>query len=69
MKRDNRDDKNLRQFYTVVEVQAITTLSRATIYRKMQRGTFPLSVSISENRVGWDRQSIEEWCRQRRGGA
>jgi prophage regulatory protein len=62
-----RSDKSLRWFYTVGEVEAITTLSRSTIYRKMAEGTFPASVPISEGRVGWDRQVIEEWCRARRG--
>ena len=62
-----RADKSLRQFYTVGEVEAITSLSRSTIYRKMSEGSFPKSVAISEGRVGWDRGEIEEWCRRRRG--
>jgi prophage regulatory protein len=60
-----RNNKNLRRFYTMGEVEAITSLSRATIYRKMARGTFPASVLISEGRVGWERGAVEEWCRQR----
>lgn len=52
----------MRRFYSMGEVEAITSLSRSTIYRKMARGTFPLSVAISEGRIGWERQSVDEWC-------
>ena len=61
-----RTDKSLRRFYTIGDVEAITSLSRSTIYRKMSEGSFPRSVSISEGRVGWERSEIEEWCRSRR---
>jgi prophage regulatory protein len=52
----------MRRFYSMGEVEAITSLSRSTIYRKMARGTFPLSVAISEGRIGWERQAVDEWC-------
>jgi prophage regulatory protein len=57
--------KSLRRFYTVREVTAITSLSRATLYRKMAKGSFPLPVQISENRVAWDKRVIDEWCEER----
>lgn len=60
-----RRDKSLRRFYTMGEVEAITSLSRATIYRKMAQGTFPASVPISEGRIGWDRGTVDEWCESR----
>jgi prophage regulatory protein len=60
-----RRNKSLRRFYTMGEVEAITSLSRATIYRKMAQGTFPASVLISEGRVGWERGAVEDWCQQR----
>jgi len=60
-----RRDKGLRRFYTMGEVEAITSLSRATIYRKMAQGTFPQSVPISEGRVGWEKQAIGTWCEER----
>ena len=43
----DRKNKSLRRFYSIGEVEAITSLSRATIYRKMAQGTFPSSVQIS----------------------
>ena len=60
-----RRNKSLRRFYTMGEVEAITSLSRATIYRKMAQGTFPASVPISEGRVGWERRAVDEWCEGR----
>lgn len=53
------------KFYAIHEVVSITTLSRATIYRKMAQGTFPVSVPISEGRVAWPARDIEEWCESR----
>ena len=57
-----RRNKSMRRFYSIDEVEAITSLSRSTIYRKMARGTFPLSVAISEGRIGWERQAVDKWC-------
>jgi len=57
-----RRNKSMRRFYSIGEVEAITSLSRSTIYRKMEQGTFPPSVAISEGRVGWNRREIDEWC-------
>jgi prophage regulatory protein len=63
-----RKDKTLRRFYTVGEVEAITTLSRSTIYRRMAQGSFPKAVEISAGRVGWDKRSIDDWCNARLAG-
>ncbi|HEV8582725.1 MAG TPA: AlpA family phage regulatory protein [Thermoanaerobaculia bacterium] len=59
-----RKNKNLRRFYSMGEVEAITSLSRATIYRKMANGTFPASVPLSAGRVGWERGAVDAWCEQ-----
>lgn len=40
-----------------------TGLSRSTLYRKMQAGTFPRSVRISERCAGWRQSAVEEWLR------
>ena len=64
-RKTDRMNKSLRRFYTMGEVEAITSLCRATIYRKMSQGTFPTSVPISAGRVGWDKRAVEEWCEQR----
>ena len=57
-----RRNKSMRRFYSMGEVEAITSLSRSTIYRKMVQGTFPPSVAISVGRIGWERQAVDEWC-------
>ena len=57
-----RMNKSMRRFYSMGEVEAITSLSRSTIYRKMAQGTFPAAVAISEGRVGWESRAVDEWC-------
>lgn len=63
-----RKDKTLRRFYTVGEVEAITSLSRSTIYRRMAQGNFPKAVEISAGRVGWDKRAIDDWCEAKLSG-
>jgi prophage regulatory protein len=63
-RKQERKDKSLRRFLSMRQVEETTGLSRATIYRKMAKGTFPLSVRISEGRVGWERSAVDAWCRQ-----
>lgn len=43
------------------EVLARTSLSRATIYRKMARGEFPQSVQIGANSMAWHAKDFERW--------
>jgi prophage regulatory protein len=38
-----------------------TGLSRATMYRKMQNGTFPANLKISERCAGWRESAVLEW--------
>lgn len=40
-----------------------TGLSRSTLYRKMQAGTFPKNVKISTRCAGWRQSAVEEWLR------
>lgn len=47
------------------EVERITTLSRATIYRLIALKKFPRPRKISPNRVGWTVGEIREWLRTR----
>ena len=43
------------------DVQRRAPLNRATIYRKMANGTFPRSVALSQNAVGWYESDINAW--------
>ncbi|WP_334182090.1 helix-turn-helix transcriptional regulator [Novosphingobium sp.] len=42
-------------------VKARTGLSRTTIYRRMDAGTFPRSTQISPGLVGWYEADIDSW--------
>ncbi len=48
-------------FVRLPEVLKETGLSRATLYRKVQDGTFPKQVRIATRCVGWRRSAIEQW--------
>lgn len=40
-----------------------TGLSRSTMYRKMQNGTFPKNVQISTRCAGWRESAVAEWLK------
>jgi prophage regulatory protein len=40
-----------------------TGLSRSTMYRKMQNGTFPQNIRISTRCTGWRESAVNEWLR------
>ena len=43
------------------DVEEITGLSRSSIYRKMEEGTFPRSVRVTPGSVRWRRSEIMDW--------
>jgi prophage regulatory protein len=47
------------------QVQERTGLSRSSIYKLMQEGTFPKSVSLSARAVGWRSNHIDQWLEER----
>ncbi|WP_334185875.1 helix-turn-helix transcriptional regulator [Novosphingobium sp.] len=51
------------RFMRIKEVVARTGLSRATVYRKIDAGTFPEQVRIAERCCGWRESAITEWMR------
>ena len=40
-----------------------TGLSRSTLYRKMERGTFPKNLKISTRCAGWRESAVNAWMR------
>lgn len=40
-----------------------TGLSRSTMYRKMQNGTFPKNLQISTRCTGWRESAVNDWMR------
>ena len=43
-----------------------TGLSRATLYRKMQQGTFPKQIAISTRCAGWRESAVKDWMKNPR---
>lgn len=40
-----------------------TGLSRATLYRKIQNGTFPRQVRIAVRCAGWRESAVNDWMK------
>lgn len=49
------------RFVRLPDVLQRTGLSRATLYRKVQDGTFPAQVRIATRCVGWRQSAIDQW--------
>ena len=49
------------QFWRLPKVQQETGLSRTSIFRKMEDGTFPKSFKITERSVAWLSDEVEQW--------
>lgn len=57
-----RRSENMKvKIVRIKEVVSITGLSRATIYRYMDENTFPKSISLGKNSVGWIESEIHQW--------
>ena len=49
------------RFLKLKEVMQKTALSRSAIYRKMDQGSFPQTVSLGDRAVAWIDSEVEEW--------
>jgi len=47
------------------EVIALTGMSRSTIYVWMNKGEFPVSISLGARSVGWIEHEVEEWIQSK----
>lgn len=47
----------------IATVLARTGLTRATLYRKVQNGTFPKQLKLSERCAGWRESAVSEWMK------
>lgn len=45
----------------IKDVEAETSLSRATIYRRIAAGEFPAPIRLTTQRVAWSETAIERW--------
>ncbi|WP_421201695.1 helix-turn-helix transcriptional regulator [Aeromonas enteropelogenes] len=48
------------------DVIAMTSLSKASVYRQMNAGTFPLPIRIGPRSVSWILSEIEEWIESKK---
>ena len=49
------------RYLTASAVSELTTLSRATIERKVRSGDMPAPIYISERRKAWKEAAIRKW--------
>ncbi len=57
-------EKQLRAALAILrlkQVEAETGISRSSIYRGIQAGTFPSAISLGLRSVGWRRGDIDMW--------
>jgi len=47
------------------DVEAITGLSRSSIYEKMDKGIFPRPIKLGKRSVGWLQHEVAEWVKNR----
>ena len=47
------------------EVIEITTISRSTVFRMVEKGSFPAPRQIGERRVGWLSDEVQAWLLDR----
>lgn len=52
------------RFLKLKEVMQKTALSRSAIYRKMDEGSFPKSVSLGDRAVAWIESEVEGWMEE-----
>lgn len=52
------------RFLRLNKVLEITGLTRSTLYRKIDQGTFPRQVRISSRCTAWRESAVEEWLRK-----
>lgn len=49
----------------IAQVIAVTGLSKATIYRYMDKGVFPRPIKLGEHSVGWIEEEVIAWIESR----
>ena len=53
------------ELLTAKQVTTLTTLSRMTIWRYIQAGTFPNCIKLGPKRVAWRRKDVMAWLGSR----
>lgn len=55
----------VEKHYRRTEVEALTGLSRSTIYDLMSRGQFPRPIKLTGKAVAWPESAIVAWLQSR----
>tara|TARA_B110000093_G_C12639092_1_gene273468 strand:+ start:183 stop:413 length:231 start_codon:yes stop_codon:yes gene_type:complete len=64
----NMPSKHLSDTYLKrQEIEAMLSVSRATIYRWTKEGSFPPAIQLGANMVRWKASHIEAWLAEREG--
>jgi prophage regulatory protein len=58
--------KKTTRFLRRKEVLEITGVSYVTLWRWMDKGTFPKSFQLGENSIGWKDDEVNEWIENRK---
>lgn len=56
-------------FPTFMRLRAVieaTGLSKTAIYKLISEGAFPRQFELSDNRSGWRKSEVADWCRTRK---
>ena len=53
------------QILRLTDVNAMTGLSRSTIYLRMVQGKFPKKINLGSRAVGWISSDVNEWIEER----
>lgn len=56
----------LDRFLSLHEVMRLTTLAKATIYRRISLGAFPRPIPLSRTKVAWSARDIALWQQDQR---
>lgn len=62
---DRNKDSRQRALLRLQQVQAITGLSRSSIYKLISESKFPSAIALHGRAVAWDSQAVDAWIESR----
>lgn len=54
-----------KEFLRATDVCVILDISLPCFYKWLQKGHFPKGIKLSANRVGWKRETLDNWIAER----
>lgn len=57
--------RHTRALLRLQQVQALTGLSRSTLYKLVSERNFPSSIALAGRAVAWDSRAVEAWIESR----